>query len=111
MVTFAEWSAALAKTESNDNPKSWGDEGLACGRWQMHPAFVWQWMPKNVGVRWSWDHVFTACLEAFYHHYMTVEKVAALRAAMIFHLGAAAVESGDWDAEYEKRFTANRGNA
>ncbi len=66
MTGFERFAAALALTESDDDQKAWGDQGLAIGRWQMHPAFVAEWWPDDIAVGWSWDRLFHAALLKFY---------------------------------------------
>jgi hypothetical protein len=103
MTDFERFSKALALTESNDDSKAWGDSGLACGRWQMHPAWAFDWWPKHVGVLWSWDTLFRTMLQSFYLA-KSAERHAVTMIAMEFHLGAAAVKNGAWDAPYLARF-------
>jgi len=108
-MTFEEWASALAEIESRNNPHAWGDSGLACGRWQMHPAFYHDWFLSTLGVEDSWDTVFSRALERFYQHY-TERDPSPVRAAMIFHLGAhAVIDLHRWDDEYERRFRAAAG--
>lgn len=103
MTDFEKFAHALALTESHDNPQAWGDQGLAVGRWQMHPAFVDNYWPDDIGVDWSWDHLCRAALLRFYSTRFqpgrTLEQVV-----MEFHLGVHAVAEGDWDAVYAARF-------
>jgi hypothetical protein len=103
MTDFDKFAQALALTESNDNPQAFGDDGLAYGRWQMHPAFVDEWWPAELEVLWSWDHLFRAALLRFYSARFqpgrTLEQVV-----MEFHLGVHAVAEGKWDQAYQKRF-------
>lgn len=103
MTDFEKFAKALALTESDDDPKAWGDQGLAMGRFQMHPAFVDQWWPDDIGVDWSWDHLFRMALLRFYttkfQPGVTLEKLV-----MEFHLGEHAVAEGRWDKVYEQHF-------
>jgi hypothetical protein len=103
-MDFETWARALAKTESNEDSRAWGDEGLACGKWQQHPAFTLEWIRlSQVKVRSSWNDIFYHALENFFHHYQDVMPYQ-VKLAMMFHLGVDAVNQGQWDAEYEKRF-------
>ena len=106
MTEFERFAQALALTESNDDPKAWGDSGLACGRWQMHPAFYHDWMPSMVAVRESWDAVFRGALKRFWQHHFQ-GPTDRTRLAMIFHLGQHAVDSGEWDGPYAEKFDHN----
>jgi hypothetical protein len=103
MDDFERFAKALALTESNDNPRAWGDEGLACGRWQIHPAWFHDWYDGKVMVDDSWDTVFRRCLVSFWKHHSTLGR-AVLDVAMRFHLGEAAVNRGAWDVDYGDRF-------
>jgi hypothetical protein len=103
MTDFERFAAALALTESDNDQKAWGDQGLAMGRWQMHPAFVDEWWPDDIGVDWSWDHLFHAALLRFYTKRF-VERVTLFTVVMEFHLGVQAVKDGRWDATYLERF-------
>lgn len=103
MLEFEKWRAALANTESNDNDRAWGDEGLAVGRWQMHPAFVWDFGPDVVTVRESWDALFSATLRNFWDERSRVTP-DGVKLAMEFHLGVTAVRDGQWDEPYAQRF-------
>jgi hypothetical protein len=103
MEAIEQFKLALAMTESTNNPFAWGDQGLAVGRWQIHPAWFHDWRVDPPAVRDSWDDVFDAALERFWR--ATVGKgMAPVSAAMEFHLGAAAVAHGKWDADYADRF-------
>src|ERR1700732_382897 len=104
MTDFERFAAALALTESDNDQKAWGDQGLALGRWQMHPAFVDEWWPDDIGVDWSWDHLFHAALLRFYSKKF-VAGVTLSTVVMEFHLGVQAVKDGRWDATYWLRFS------
>jgi hypothetical protein len=102
-MNYAKWCTALALTESQNNQRAWGDQGLACGRWQMHPAFVWDYGPDNVAVRASWDDIFSAALAGFFQERAPI-TTDPVKLAMEFHLGVRAVSEGQWDAVYAARF-------
>ncbi len=106
MTGFEKFAKALALTESNDNAQAWGDQGLACGRWQMHPAWVDEWWPDGIEVNWSWDHLFRAALLRFYTAKFQPGIVLS-KIIMEFHLGAAAVASGEFDHAYARKFALN----
>lgn len=103
MTDFERFAHALALTESHDNPQAFGDDGLAYGRWQMHPAFVDDWWPDDIGVDWSWDHLFRAALLRFYST-RSAAGVPLQKVVMEFHLGVHAVAAGEWDTKYGLRF-------
>lgn len=103
MTDFEKFAHTLALTESNDNPRAWGDNGVAAGRWQMHPAFVAEWVRRSIEVAESWDEVFRDTLEHFYQ-VRRAEGVKMVRLAMEFHLGVHGVAEGEWDKEYATRF-------
>ena len=65
MIDFAAWAEALSDVETGDKPYTWGDAGLAAGRWQQHPAFFVQWFPRQqLTVGMSWDEAFGLALPA-----------------------------------------------
>ena len=109
MIDYKAWSLALAKTESDGNPRAWGDDHttskmpLAVGRWQMHLAFVDEWWPDGFEVNelTTWDELFDACLREFFDKLSSV-AASATQLAMWFHLHGN--KGGGWDAEYAKRF-------
>jgi hypothetical protein len=104
MTDFERFASALAMTESNNNPQAFGDDGLAYGRWQMHPAFVDEWWPDDVGVDWSWDQLFINALLRFYDTRLQPGR-SLIDVVMEFHLGVQAVKDGKWDKPYAERFT------
>ena len=114
-INFDAWAAALGEVESNNKPFSFGDDGLAMGRYQIHPAFMFQWFPKDkLAVRLSWDNAFMLALGKFFDHYSAnlptftsgpAETASpALLLAMMFHLGVEGVHQGQWDTNYAQRF-------
>ncbi|HVH78587.1 MAG TPA: hypothetical protein VM782_04300 [Stellaceae bacterium] len=125
MTEFERFAEALAKTESSDTEIAWGDpkepQGstydhnlnparlipgrnfMACGRWQMHPAWYHDWVPLKVPVDASWDEMFRESLENFWNSGVGVGD-DPLHIAMKFHLGVAAVRGGKWDQPYADRF-------
>lgn len=108
-MDYQKWSYALAMTESTNNPHAWGDSGQAVGRWQMHPAFVWQYGPDDVGLSETWNDVCAQALQAFFNE-RSARTPDAVRLAMEFHLGVEGVAKGQWDAAYENRFKIYYGN-
>jgi len=101
-MDFERWAKILAKVESHDNPHAWGDEGLAVGRWQMHPAFYHDFASLDIPVDASWDTAFRACLRNFFSLHSADEP---LHAAMMFHLGVHAVlYERKWDDAYALRW-------
>ncbi|HVI11019.1 MAG TPA: hypothetical protein VND65_22225 [Candidatus Binatia bacterium] len=125
MTDFERFAEALAKTESYDVPTAWGDpkssEGssiygingsskvihgsnfMACGRWQIHPAWYAEWADPAIQVGWSWDEAFRAALKRFYEK-ESANVTTEVDKAMIFHLGSSAWARGEWDKNYETRF-------
>lgn len=106
MIDYVKWSKTVALVESEDNPHAWGDEGLACGRYQQHPAFTLEWLAMGrvqVGVDWSWDRVFAAALRIFFN-VRSLPTPDPLRLVMEFHLGVQAVKDGKWDVGYAERW-------
>lgn len=104
-MDYLKWRHALALVESGDNPHArFGDGGQALGRWQMHPSFVWEWGPDEVGLRETWDQVCAAALLAFFTS-RSKGAASALILAMEFHLGVRAVYEGEWDEGYGEAFT------
>lgn len=108
--TFTEWSGIIAAIESRGNPEAWGDDGMACGRWQEHPCFVQQWIGQVTwSVRATWDDVFQAALLNFFDR-ASCHGISGLDAAIGFHLHGQPVRASEQDridaAEYAARFTA-----
>jgi hypothetical protein len=103
MTEFEKFAHVLALTESHDSPYIWGDEGLAVGRWQIHPAWYHDWRVDPPAVDASWNTVFHAALEKFWHHYAAM-GTTPIKMAMIFHLGHYDAHSGKWDETYAVRF-------
>lgn len=101
--TYQHFKRALAIVESSDNPRAWGDDGLACGRWQMHPAFCDTYRPRVVHVRMSWDEYFEGSLRRFFEMRAAVCDTTAVLAQQ-FHLGVQAVLDGEWDWIYDQKF-------
>lgn len=99
---YSRWKFALAQTESNNNPRAWGDSGLACGRWQMHPVFVARWWPEEEPQdSTSWDEVFERCLRNFWDQLAKLTDTP-VQLAMFFHLAGGPTKR--WDPTYATRF-------
>jgi hypothetical protein len=125
MTEFERFAQALALTESHDGEISWGDpkdatgassgviagdpytrpgrQFMACGRWQMHPAWFLEWYDPAISVSWSWDQAFRAALQKFWNAMQSL-KLEPHHAAMAFHLGMSAYQRGEWDQTYADRF-------
>ena len=109
MIDYDKWKRALALTESQDNPRAWGDERtisgnpLAVGRWQMHPAFVDEWWKDSVDVEelTTWDDLLEQCLKAFFDA-LADKANGPTQLAMWFHLHGNM--GAGWDAVYAQRF-------
>jgi hypothetical protein len=126
MTDFERFAEALALTESDNTEWLWGDskstagspgpggfipphpikgsQFRACGRWQMHPDWYAEWADPAIQVGWSWDEAFRAALAKFWK-VTQKRRVDPGHAAMIFHLGEAAYQRGDFDEAYMLRFT------
>lgn len=103
---FERWAKALAQVESGEKDSAWGDHGFACGCWQMHPAFVHDYMPEHeTDWRCSWHTLFVRTLHNFWFRQGGVVGINPLTLAMRFHLGVSAVKEGQWDQAYAERFT------
>ena len=104
---------ALAITESADQPRAWGDDGLAVGRWQQHPSFYSTWGPPRGMFRareQSWDWAFEIAVRRFFRAAWADERIANLtgpvrinKVAMAYHLHGSLVFTG-WDEPYAARF-------
>ena len=105
MDTLARFEKALALVESNDNPEAWGDHGQAMGRWQVHPAIVWEYGPESVPLDATWDWVCQQTVEPFFLDRMAVHGDVH-RAEMEWNKGIHAVHDGAWDLERDIKFSA-----
>lgn len=105
----SQFLKALAITESNDNPAAWGDQGLAMGRWQVHPAWVWDHLCKTglfPAVRESWNSWIERGIMYFVQLYSV--RFTPRELAMSFHLGHLShLGDRDWDTAYDARFVRN----
>ena len=101
-MTPQQFSKAIGLVESDGNPNApLGDHGLAIGRFQMHPAWIYDHILKPF-VSESLDSWGERMVEAFYvaHDYLP-----PVECAMWYHLGHRSMVSEiDWDADYAKRF-------
>lgn len=99
--------AALAKTESEGNPKAWGDNGYACGRFQWHPSAFIAWYPQAHefgGRERSWDWAFEQAVRKFFRAALADWPEATdLDIAMAFHEHGYVNWTG-WDNVYAERF-------
>lgn len=103
MTEFQKFKIVLALTETKDQPEKFGDAGRACGRWQMHPEFFFDFFPGRPRPGSTWDEWFEPALQGFWLHYRA-RYPNVFMLAEIFHLGWRAWERGDHDAEYSARF-------
>lgn len=108
MITFDQFTHALALVESQDVPNAIGDNGRALGPYQMHPDFCDTYYPDTVQIGWTWRDFYHACLLVFWNTEFGGLQLndldAAVNLAMKFHLGVGAVSQGKWDATYAERF-------
>jgi hypothetical protein len=107
-VTPEEFAACIAQVESGDKPTAWGDNGLAMGRYQVHPSWVWTWatyLKLQPTVSESWDHFIGRLVQGFFSAHNAGMHPGQI--AMYFHLGHLDTEQdSDWDVNYAKEFAA-----
>lgn len=107
-MTADEFAHKLWITESGGKLYSWGDDGLAMGAYQQHPAWMWDWAHRlalTPLVDESWNRFEGRLVRAFYVHHQSY--LTPVQTAMKFHLGHLVYETdSDWDAEYAARFNA-----
>ena len=108
MPTVDQFLKALAVTESNDDPEAWGDGGQAMGRWQVHPARLWQDMHTHgitPTLSDTWDQLVARVLRAMYAAYEWQLNTVVI--AMYWHKGHFVIAGQpEWDATYAARFNA-----
>ena len=113
MTTVDQFLKALAVVESHDDPEAWGDGGQAMGRWQVHPARLWQEMHANTiapRLGETWDQLVGRTLRAMAMKLW--EKYSAVAIAMYWHLGHFCESTApEWDLKYAARFGAALMNA
>lgn len=101
--------AVLAVTESRNDWRAWGDDGLACGRYQAHPSFYASWSPRPVdfgGVERSWDWCFEWAARRFFRACRFDKPAASLgQIAMAYHLHGQVIWIG-FDARYDEEWRA-----
>lgn len=108
-MTADEFARKLWITESAGRLYDWGDDGLAMGAYQQHPAWMFDWA-KHLGltptVLESWNHFEGRLVRAFFtlHSQMGTPPTEI---AMKFHLGhACKPDAPEWDKQYAARFEA-----
>lgn len=104
---------ALGKCESQDDPRAWGDDGYAVGRYQQHPSYYATWGPTVEEFdrqERSWDWAFRVAAARFFRAAWGDERLASMdvrdraaRIAMSYHLHGSLVFSG-WDSDYGTRW-------
>jgi hypothetical protein len=105
-MTTEQFLACLAETETNDNPRAWGDNGRAIGRFQVHPDWV-HTQEVRFGLQpvlnETWDSFITRLVTKFFElHIGTMDEQEV---AMYFHLGHRTLPTdADWDTHYAERF-------
>lgn len=106
MMTPLQFALALRMTESDDDPRAFGDAGLAITSYQVHPCWLWDQIKRfelRPGLSESWDEWIQVYVLAFYA--AAAGDGAPVNEAMHFHLGhPAKVTDPDWDIEYSARF-------
>jgi hypothetical protein len=91
----------LAQVESNNNPTAWGDRGQAMGRFQVHPAWMWDWADQP-RINMTWDEWAEAAVFAFFDAHPGLNPRLLM---MQFHIGHAVTPTGsEWDDAYAKRW-------
>lgn len=112
MMTPDKFALALRMTESDNNPRAYGDGGLALTSYQVHPAWVWdqlQFKPPAPRVGDSWENWIYLLVVRFYERWSPYLR--DVEVAMYYHRGHY-VKPGaaDWDQDYADRFSmfANR---
>ena len=99
---FVRWALALARVESDGEEVPPSDKGRARGVWRMHPPFFDEFRaPAQLGETWlEWD----ACaLWRFWCSAVRDLGLHPVHVGMLFHVGAGAYKSGEWDTEYAAR--------
>ena len=98
---------ALEQCETGGIDRSWGDDGRACGAWQIHPGMYASWgpRPEDFGRQeCSWRWAFCFAVRKFYRAARESDPGRDLTAiAMAFHLHGQVVWDG-WDDAYAMRF-------
>lgn len=101
--------AIVSELESSNNPKAWGDDGFAVGRFQWHPSAYATWGPAPEdfgGHEQSWDWAFTQAKREFFRAAIEDRPTATdLEIAMAFHLHGQVRWEG-WDQGYVTRWVA-----
>lgn len=111
-MTPKEFSDALGMTESEGNPRAWGDDTggsrppLAMGRFQVHPCWLWDQTTDDAakpGELESWDTWIERLVQRFFMRH--AGYLPPVEIAMWFHVGhrCAFGEQG-WDGTYAARF-------
>jgi len=106
MMTPVQFAQVLRMTESNGDPRAWGDADRAVTSYQVHPEWFWdqvqRYRLKPIAPI-TWDGWIEQYVWAFYATYQTDFKPVDV--AMHFHLGHyTTADMPDWDRKYAARF-------
>lgn len=118
-MTRDEFLTVLGLTESDGDPRAWGDElgdpplPEAMGRWQVHPAWFIQYVhdlltdePGGEGqptIHETWDSYVGRIVGDFFD--VRAALYLPVEIAMWFHVGHETRSgSPDWDPNYAARF-------
>lgn len=106
MMTPAQFSHVLGLVESSGNEYAWGDSGRALGRFQVHPAWLFEAATRYAiqpTVDDTWDIFVERVVLAFFAS--NIINSNPLKVAMHFHRGHEVEPSDpDWDVLYSGRF-------
>jgi hypothetical protein len=106
MMTPQQFALALRQTESDSNPRAYGDDGLALTSYQVHPAWVWDQIrraPVTPRVDDSWEAWIEQIVCKFYR--IRMQTSSEVQIAMEFHIGHfVAPTDTAWDVPYAARF-------
>lgn len=113
-MTPEQFTQILGLTETNGKIEEWGDDThgtkppLAMGRWQIHPAWLWdhtRLQGAKPDVLDSWDTWIGKLVGDFFADF--ADYITAVRLAMWFHVGHLTTDQlPDWDKAYAARFNA-----
>lgn len=109
-MTAEQFKLVLRQTESDNNPRAYGDGGLALTSYQVHPAWVWDQLAKYGPVAMpkigdSWEQ-WIGLLVALFFARALGETSSEVEIAMWFHRGHHIGPRDErWDRKYADRFS------